>query len=85
MDELREIGQLALTDGDVDVAWAFTFLAGRADLDTGVRVDDAELALLPSGLNVRAGLRELAQLGMLEIRIEREGRQSQTWSAFLPE
>lgn len=82
---LREIERLALTEGNVDFAWVATFLSGREDFATGARFADAELARLAAGENIRVGLRDLAERGVLEIRVEREGRPSMVWSVFVSE
>lgn len=82
---LREIADLALSEGNTDLAWAFVFLRERDDLPFGARFDDEELARLAAGANIREGLRELGRLGLLELRVEREGRPSMTWHVFVPE
>lgn len=82
---LRVIADLALAEGDTDLAWTHAFLGARDDLRIGARFDDEELARAPAAENVRVGLRKLAALGILEVRIEREGRPDMAWSVFVPE
>jgi hypothetical protein len=80
---LREIAWLALAEGDPDLAWAFVFLSGRDDLPVGAHFEDAEVGVLPTAANIRAGLRELEQRRLIEIRVERPGRPYETWSVFV--
>lgn len=82
---LREIAQLALAEGNVDLAWVAAFLSVRDDLAVGARFADEELARLAGGESVRVGLRELRERGLLEVRLEREGRPSAAWSVFVRE
>ena len=82
---LREIERLALADGNTDFAWVATFLNGREDFATGALFQDDELARLPAGENIRVGLRDLHERGLLEVRIERQGHPWMTWIVFVPE
>jgi predicted ArsR family transcriptional regulator len=41
--------------------------------------------VLPAGMNIREGVRELERRGLVEVRVERPGRPSETWSLFVSE
>ena len=58
-------------------------MRGRDDLETSVRFEDAGSARFPAAENIRVGLRELDRRGLLEIRVERRGRPSETYLVSL--